>query len=147
MMGVPGMAARILTATARRGVNVAMISLSSSEQSISYIIRMEDVPAVMDTLHREFEEELARRDIDRIWSDDDVAIVAVIGPGVPRNPHIAARVFDALGSNSIQINSLSLGSSMNGFSIVVDREYADCATQYIHRELGLGSIQRSEVRK
>jgi aspartokinase/homoserine dehydrogenase 1 len=88
-------------------------------------------------LRNEFEAELARRDIDRIWSEGEVAIVAIVGPGVPHNPLIAARVFQALGSNGIGVNALSLGSSQNGISIVVSAESAGRATRQIHSELGL----------
>ena len=47
MLGVPGIAARTFTAVARAGANVLMISQSSSEQSISFVIRELDQPAVV----------------------------------------------------------------------------------------------------
>ncbi len=139
MLGVPGIAARTFAATAREGVSVVMISQSSSEQSICFAIPAKDAPTVVQALEREFARELAHRNIDRIWSLDNVAIIAVVGPGVTRSPLIAAQVFGALGSNGIQVNAITLGTSMAGISMVVRSEDAERATRYIHRTLGLGA--------
>ncbi|MGC8837658.1 MAG: aspartate kinase, partial [Anaerolineae bacterium] len=139
MLGVPGIAARTFAATAREGVSVVMISQSSSEQSICFAIPAKDAPTVVHALEREFARELAHRNIDRIWSLDNVAIVAVVGPGVTRSPLIAAQVFGALGSNGIQVTAITLGTSMAGISMVVRGEDAERATRYIHHALGLGA--------
>ncbi len=141
MLGVPGIAARTFAATAREGVSVVMISQSSSEQSICFAIPTKDAPTVVHALEREFARELAHRNIDRIWSLDNVAIIAVVGPGVTRSPLIAAQVFGALGSNGIQVTAITLGTSMAGISMVVRGEDAERATRYIHRALGLGAPQ------
>ncbi|MGQ9593447.1 MAG: aspartate kinase [Anaerolineae bacterium] len=139
MLGVPGIAARTFAAAAREGVSVVMISQSSSEQSICFAIPARDAPTIVQALEKEFARELAHRNIDRIWSLDHVAIIAVVGPGVTRSPLIAARVFNALGSNGIQVNAITLGTSMAGISMVVRGEDAERATRYIHRALGLGA--------
>lgn len=141
MLGVPGIAARTFAAAAREGVSVVMISQSSSEQSICFAIPGKDAPTIVQALEREFARELAHRNIDRIWSLDDVAIVAVVGPGVTRSPLIASQVFGALGSNGIQVTAITLGTSMAGISMVVRGEDADRATRYIHRALGLGTSE------
>ena len=120
---------------------MVMISQSSSEQSICFAIPAKDAPTVVHALEREFARELAHRNIDRIWSLDNVAIIAVVGPGVTRSPLIAAQVFGALGSNGIQVTAITLGTSMAGISMVVRGEDAERATRYIHRALGLGVPQ------
>ncbi|MEE8162635.1 MAG: aspartate kinase, partial [Anaerolineae bacterium] len=43
MLGVPGIAARVFTAVAQGGISVLMISQSSSEQNICFVIRQEAV--------------------------------------------------------------------------------------------------------
>jgi len=145
MLGVPGIAARTFATAAQEGISVVMISQSSSEQSICFAIPKEDSPAIVRALQAEFAQELTQRNIDRIWSQDDVAIVAVVGPGVTRSPNIASRVFGALGSNGIQVTAITLGTSMAGITMVVGRDDADRATRYVHRELGLGSDPGAEA--
>ncbi|MGQ9584676.1 MAG: aspartate kinase [Anaerolineae bacterium] len=143
MLGVPGIAARTFATAARERVNVILISQSSSEQSICFAVSAQDAPAVVRALQSEFQQELLRRDIDRISSRDQVAIVAVVGPGVTRSPRIASRVFAALASNGIQVAAITLGTSMAGISMVLNQDDADRATRYIHRELGLAGSETS----
>ena len=50
----------------------------------------------MHTLQEEMERELSRRDIDRIWADNDIVIISAIGTGMRGTPGISARIFGAL---------------------------------------------------
>lgn len=54
MKGTPGVAARVFRAVADEGVNVRMIAQGSSELNISFVVRQEDGPSAVRTIHREF---------------------------------------------------------------------------------------------
>lgn len=54
MKGVPGVAARVFAAVARRGVNVMAIAQGSSELSISLVVRGESGPEAVRAIHEEF---------------------------------------------------------------------------------------------
>jgi aspartokinase/homoserine dehydrogenase 1 len=138
MLGVPGIAARVFTAVAQEGISVLMISQSSSEQSICFIIRQETVDCALTALETAFEMELARRNVDRIWAQDGVAIVAVVGAGVRGTPGIAGKVFNALGKHSVNVLSIAQGSSEYNLSFVVDEEDMENTVRYIHQEFRLG---------
>ncbi|HID64008.1 MAG TPA: aspartate kinase [Anaerolineae bacterium] len=138
MIGVPGIAAKVFSAVAREGISVLMISQSSSEQNICFVIQQEANGRALRALENEFELELARRNIDRIWAQGDVAIVAVVGAGMKGTPGIGAKVFGALGRNAINVISVAQGSSEYNISLVVDERDVDDAVRYIHQEFELG---------
>jgi aspartokinase/homoserine dehydrogenase 1 len=138
MLGVPGIAARVFTAVAQEGISVLMISQSSSEQNICFVIRQEAVGRALAALEAAFELELARRNVDRIWAQDNVAIVAVVGAGMKGTPGIAAKVFGALGKHGLNVISIAQGSSEYNISFVVGEADMEKAVRYIHQEFGLG---------
>lgn len=138
MLGVPGIAAKVFTAVAQEGISVLMISQSSSEQNICFVIRQETVECALKALEAAFELELARRNVDRIWAQKGVAIVAVVGAGMKGTPGIAAKVFGALGKHGINVISIAQGSSEYNISFVVDEVDMENAVRYIHQEFGLG---------
>ncbi len=137
MLGVPGVAAHVFTAVAEQGINVLMISQSSSEQSICFVIEAAVAERALTALHEAFERELEKRLIDRIHSQSDVAIVAVVGVGMRGTPGIGAKVFGALGRADINVISIAQGSSEHNLSLVVSKEDADEAIRHIHGEFAL----------
>jgi aspartate kinase len=147
MLGVPGIAARVFTAVAQEGISVLMISQSSSEQNICFVIRQEAVERALKALEAAFELELARRNVDRIWAQDKVAIVAVVGAGMKGTPGIAAKVFGALGKHGVNVISIAQGSSEYNISFVVNEEDMEDAVRYIHQEFGLGKQESPKPRR
>jgi aspartate kinase len=141
MIGVPGIAAKVFSAVAREGISVLMISQSSSEQNICFIVQQEANGRALRALENEFELEMARRNIDRIWAQGDVTIVAVVGAGMKGTPGIGAKVFGALGRNAINVISVAQGSSEYNISLVVDERDVDDAVRYIHQEFELGRVE------
>jgi aspartokinase/homoserine dehydrogenase 1 len=132
MLGVPGVAARAFAAVAELGVSILMISQSSSEQNICFVIPSPAAARVVRALRAAFEREMARRDIEDIWAMDRVAIIAVVGAGLRATPGIAARVFNALGNGRINVLSIAQGSSEYNLSLVVAESDAEEAVRRIH---------------
>jgi aspartate kinase len=132
MIGVPGIAARTFGAVASQKANVLMISQASSEQSICFLIPAASAPAVIQALEEELALELARRDVDRIWSLDDVVIVTAVGAGMRGTPGIAMRLFGALGDNGINIIAIAQGASECSISMVIEAQDRDEALRQIH---------------
>ncbi len=135
MIGVPGVAARTFGAVARTGTSVLMISQSSSEQSICFVVPTREAAQVVVTLQKEMSRELERRDIERIWSQDDIVILAVVGAGMKGTPGISERIFGALGRRQINVIAIAQGSSEYNISLVIARENADDAVRCIHEEI------------
>ncbi|MEE8391688.1 MAG: aspartate kinase [Anaerolineae bacterium] len=135
MMGVPGIAARTFAAVASQGASVLMISQASSEQSICFVIPTETVEPVIRAIEAEMALELARRDVDRVWSLDDVVIVTAVGAGMRGTPGVSARIFGALGQGNINVIAIAQGSSECSISLVVAADAAADAVQQIHQQV------------
>jgi aspartate kinase len=135
MLGIPGIAARTFAAVARQGASVLMISQSSSEQSICFVIPTKTVKGVIQSVESEMELELSRSDIDRVWAQPEIVIVTVVGAGLRNTPGISGRTFSALGKASINVIAIAQGSSEYSISIVVAEEDADHAMRQIHQEV------------
>jgi len=135
MIGVPGIAARTFAAVASQGASVLMISQASSEQSICFIIPQEAVGAVTTAIEKEMALELARGDIDRVWSLNDIVIVTAVGAGMRGTPGIASQIFHALGESNINVIAIAQGSSECSVSLAVEGENATEAVRQIHKEV------------
>ena len=132
MLGVPGIAARAFGAVARTGTSVTMISQASSEQSICFLVADKSAATVIEALRREFHHELDRRDIEDISSLEPVVIVTVVGGAIKQTPGVAGRIFGALGTATINVIAIAMGSSECSISLVVASADADLAVQALH---------------
>jgi bifunctional aspartokinase / homoserine dehydrogenase 1 len=139
MIGVPGVAGRVFTTTARNRISVLMFSQGSSEQHISIVVSKQDGENTVKALRREFESEIERRRIDRVAAISDIAIIALVGEGIKGVPGVAARAFGVLGSANINIQMIAQGSSELNLSIVVRQKDAPRAVQLIHEAFELGT--------
>jgi len=135
MLGVPGVAARTFGAVAQVGASVLMISQSSSEQSICFVVPSDVESKVQAALLRNLGSEIERGDINGIQIHSDVVIITVIGSGMRQTPGVSARVFNALGSQMINVIAIAQGSSEYSISLVVDSHDAKLAIQQLHREV------------
>ena len=137
MIGIPGVAARVFSSVARIGSSVLMISQSSSEQSICFMVNTADAGQVLAALNEEMARELERRDLDEISTQDDVVILAVVGAGMQGTPGVSARLFGAVGQAGINVIAIAQGSSEYNISLVVLEAEADEAVRLIHAEFHL----------
>jgi bifunctional aspartokinase / homoserine dehydrogenase 1 len=89
MVGVPGIAARLFGALARREVSVILISQGSSEHSICFAVAPEDTEKACAAVAEEFVLERRLGMIDELVVEPDHAVVAAVasrcgsGPGSP----------------------------------------------------------------
>lgn len=133
MIGVPGVAARTFQAVADSRASVLMITQSSSEQSICFVVDEQAAPQVITALEAAFDEELRQRDIEKVWSLQPVAIITAVGAGMRGMPGIAGRLFTALGDAGVNILAIAQGSSECAISVVVEGGDMERAVREIHR--------------
>ncbi len=138
MMGVPGVAAKVFGAVARTGTSIFMISQSSSEQNICFVIQERNTERVLAMLNDELALDISRRDIDQVTAQKGVGVIAVVGAGMKGTPGISAKVFGALGRNGINVIAIAQGSSEYNISLVVDAKDIRDAVRAIHAEFELG---------
>jgi bifunctional aspartokinase / homoserine dehydrogenase 1 len=119
MIGVPGIAGRTFSASARAGGNILMISQASSEQSFCFVVTNERAQHVKDSIEGELGAEIARQDVDAVSVMGNVAIVTVVGAGMQGIPGVAGRVFSVMGENRVNVIAIAQGSSEVSISFVI----------------------------
>ena len=132
MLGVPGVAARAFAAVASTGTSVPLITQASSEQSICFAVPSEAADAVLCALEKVFAAELGDRDIDRVWSTDDVAIITVVGTGTRNTPGVAGQIFAQLGQSNVNVLAIAHGSSDVSISMAVESVDTEKAVKSLH---------------
>ncbi len=143
MIGVPGIAARTFQAVSDVQANVLMISQSSSEQSICFVVPNESASTVIEALQAEFHPELARGYIEKIEGNPDIVIIAAVGQAIQHTSDIVAKVFTALAQAQINVVSIAQGASDTMISVVVPRYVAHEGIRALHQALVPEMIEAS----
>lgn len=145
IVGVPDVAGRTFSTTAAVRANVLLISQSSSQNDICFIVSSSDAKRTVEALQKEFSRDLAHQDVEHITLDPEISIVAVVGENMRGIPGVAGRTFSALGRDNINIIAIAQGSSESNISFVVERNSMKAALAAAHREFGLGIARRGSV--
>jgi aspartokinase/homoserine dehydrogenase 1 len=140
MVGVHGIAARTFTAVDAERLSVSTIFQASSESSIGFTVPEAEAPRGVRAVRDAFREELASGVIDNVGARPGIAVVAVVGDGMAGAPGIAARVFSALASRSINVVAIAQGSSERNISFAVNAADAAEAARSIHAAFQLSKI-------
>jgi aspartokinase/homoserine dehydrogenase 1 len=145
MLGVPGIAARTFAALHGRRISVSLISQASSEHSICFSVPEAFAAAARDSLVKEFQGEIARREIDGVEVTPGMATVAVVGLGMHGTPGVAAAVFGALAAGGLNVVAIAQGSSELNISVVISAADAGEAQRRIHAGFQLSRIAGGSV--
>ncbi len=143
LLGVPdhpGVAGRIFTALADANINVDMIIQNEpvsegAEADMSFTVPRTDLRAARATL----EPVVSDVGISEIRDDPDMGKVSVVGAGMKTHPGVAARVFQTLGDQGINIEMIS--TSPIKISCVVTADSVDRAVRALHEAFELGADQ------
>jgi aspartokinase/homoserine dehydrogenase 1 len=132
MIGVPGIAKRIFGSLADAGINTILISQASSEHSVCFAVRPEQATLSREVIRTAFDYELSNGRISDVLLEHDMCVVAVVGERMRQTPGIAAKVFNALGRNGINVSAIAQGSSELNISVVIPRKDEQKALIAIH---------------
>lgn len=127
----PGIAAMIFGPLAEAGVNVDMIVQNISEDGRTDMT----FSCPTDQLKRAENAVIATKEAGEInfadlVIDDNVAKVSVVGIGMRSHAGVAAKMFKALASESVNIKVI--GTSEIKVSVLIDRKYMELAVQALH---------------
>jgi aspartate kinase len=131
----PGVAGRILRALADANVNVDMIiqnePVSSDDGAdLSFTIESDDLPAALDALD-------GLKVSEKVQADPHTGKVSIVGAGMRSHPGVAAKVFETLGEQKINIEMIS--TSPIKISCVIAADRVDAAVKALHKAFDLGS--------
>lgn len=127
---VPGIAFKIFSKLAAKGINVDIILQSvgrDGTKDISFTVSRDNGAAVAEILSTSFEE-LAGKEI---VTDNQVAKISVVGAGMETHPGTAAKMFEAL--YEIDVNIQMIATSEIKISVLIDEKDADRAVAAVHK--------------
>jgi aspartate kinase len=135
----PGIAGRILRALADNNINVDMIiqnePVSTDDGAdLSFTVESDDLAAALDALE-------GLKVAEKVLKDDHTGKVSIVGAGMRSHPGVAAKVFEVLGEEKINIEMIS--TSPIKISCVIAAERVDDAVKALHKafELGADAVQ------
>lgn len=134
MVSRPGTAAKLFELMGKNNVNIIMISQSSSENNITFIVSDEDKQKAIKALNWS---PFFGKEWVNIEMEDDVSLLSIVGAGMKNTCGVAGRIFSALGNAKVNIRAIAQGSSELNISLVVSRKDLQKAVQAIHKEFKL----------
>jgi len=131
----PGVAARIFMPLSEKNILVDMIIQNASIQGhtdLTFTVSRKDIREATQIISD------VVRDVgaEKLEVDDNVAKVSIIGVGMISHSGVAARMFDTLAREGINIMMIS--TSEIKVSCVVEAKYTELAVTVLHDAFGLG---------
>jgi aspartate kinase len=131
----PGVAARIFMPLSEKNILVDMIIQNASIQGhtdLTFTVSRKDIREATQIISE------VVRDVgaEKLEVDDNVAKVSIIGVGMISHSGVAARMFDTLAREGINIMMIS--TSEIKVSCVVEAKYTELAVTVLHDAFGLG---------
>ena len=139
----PGVAARIFGVLDERHIVVDIIVQTAQQDGrvdLSFTVGRADLAATREAMDR-LVPELGLRAVE---SDDQVAKISIVGVGMRNHSGVAARMFEVLGKEGINIQSIS--TSEIKVSCVVAAKYAELAVRSLHTAFGLDRPEGASAR-
>lgn len=129
MAETPNIAGRLFTLLGENNINIIMIS-GSSESNLSFIVKKDDVKRAVELLNEEF----VGNGIRSLEVIEDVCIITVVGAGMAGTKGIAARIFQTVAENDVNIIMIAQGSSEVNISFVVERKDGTKVIKALHKK-------------
>lgn len=130
----PGIAAKVFTPVSEAGIVIDMIiqnMRSSGQTDLTFTVPETDFKQAMA-----IEEQVAMEiGAEEVLGDQNIAKVSVIGVGMKNHSGVAAKMFETLASENINIRLIS--TSEIRISCVVTEKYAELAVRVLHTAFGL----------
>jgi aspartate kinase len=137
IVGLPDVVGRTFSTTAELRASVLLISQSSSQNDICFVVSDSDATRTVEALRKEFAQDLAHHKVEHVTVVSNIAIVAVVGENMRGTPGVAGRTFAALGRENINLIAIAQGSSESNISFVVEDRAVEKALVATHKEFRL----------
>jgi aspartate kinase len=128
----PGLATRIFTPIAKAHIVVDMIIQNASEDGytdLTFTVQRADFQKALGMV-QEVAKEIGA---GGVATDTSIAKVSVVGLGMRSHAGVAARMFEVLAAEGINIQMIS--TSEIKVSVVIDAKYAELAVRVLHQAL------------
>jgi len=134
----PGIAASIFNSLSSKSINVDMIVqnnfIERKETNLTFTVPVVDLSQSLSVL-----EELKNSiSFEKVISEDNLSKVSIIGAGMRNQPGIAAKMFDCLSKNNINIEVIS--TSEIKISVLIDMAKTEEAVKSLHQIFELDKL-------
>jgi bifunctional aspartokinase / homoserine dehydrogenase 1 len=123
----PGILARVTAALEDKNINIA--SVITSQTVINILLASIDLKKAYSVIRA-----LNLNAISKIEIHSNVAVVAIVGEGIVQQKGIAARIFQAVSRENINVDIISAGASPVAVYFIVEKDLANRAVGAIHSE-------------
>ena len=131
---VPGMAFRLFDVLAKKNINVDVILQSigrAGTKDITFTVDSADLEDAIAAL----EENQVRLGYKELHSDRNIAKLSIVGAGMMSNPGVAARMFESLYNENVNINMIS--TSEIRVTVLIDEKDGVRAMNAVHDAFNL----------
>lgn len=134
MVGIPGFSKRLFETLSQQKINVVFITQASSEHSICVGVYENDAKKAKEFLDETFSSEIERKKIKPVNTENDLAIIAVVGESMKNHQGLSGQMFSALGRNNVNIRAIAQGASEKNISAVINKRDAKKALNILHEQ-------------
>ena len=131
---VPGVAFKVFDTLAKKNINVDVILQSigrSGTKDISFTVNKDDLEDAVATL----EEHKERLCFKELHSERGIAKLSIVGSGMLSNPGVAAKMFESLYNEGVNINMIS--TSEIRITVLISEKDGVRAMNAVHDAFGL----------
>ena len=139
----PGIAATLFGRVAEANIVVDVIVQNISQDGstdISFTVPKADYARALEIVRGVLKEIGA----DKVIGDDKIAKVSIVGVGMRTHSGVAAKMFETLGRE--KINIMMISTSEIKVSCVIEAKYAELAVRILHEAFGLAGQPMAEER-
>ena len=131
---VPGVAFKVFDTLAKKNINVDVILQSigrAGTKDISFTVNKDDLEDAVATL----EENQERLGFKELHSERNIAKLSIVGSGMLSNPGVAAKMFESLYNEGVNINMIS--TSEIRITVLINEKDGIRAMNAVHDAFGL----------
>lgn len=132
MVGIPGFSRRLFEALSNAGINVILITQSSSEHSICVGVDTASADKAKDVVDECFAYEISVKKLEPLGVEKELSILALVGDNMKNHTGVSGRLFSALGRNGVNIRAIAQGSSERNISTVINTRDVRKAVNVLH---------------
>lgn len=131
---VPGVAAKIFSPIAERGILVDMIiqtARTDGKADLTFTVPRTNLREALKII-----EEVSREiGAERVEGDENIAKVSIVGAGMRTHSGVASKMFETLAKHGVNIMMIS--TSEIKVSCVIEEKYTELAVRALHEAFGL----------
>ena len=131
---VPGVAAKIFSPIAERGILVDMIiqtARTDGKADLTFTVPRTNLREALKII-----EEVSREiGAERVEGDENIAKVSIVGAGMRTHSGVASKMFETLANHGVNIMMIS--TSEIKVSCVIEEKYTELAVRALHEAFGL----------